>query len=69
MSFSGSEDVIRFFADEELAGIVEDRFITVGLGFATVLSSSFCSCILFACFSGAAYQAGILCAASRAENG
>ena len=50
MSFSGSEDVFRFFADEELAGIVEDRFITVGLDFATVLSSSFCSCTLFAVF-------------------
>ena len=67
MSFSGSEDVIRFFADEELAGKVEDRFITVGLDFATVLYSSFCSCTFFAVFFGAAYQAGILCAASRAE--
>ena len=66
MSFSGSEDVFRFFADEELAGIVEDGFITVGLDFATVISSSLCSCTLFAVF-GAAYQAGILWAASRAE--
>ena len=39
MGFSGSEDVIRCLADEELAGILEDRFITVGLDFATVLSS------------------------------
>ena len=67
MSFSGSEDVIRFFADEELAGTVEDRFIAEGLDFATILSSSLCSFTLFAIFFGAAYQAGILCAAKRAE--
>ena len=30
MSFPGSEDVIRFFADEELAETVEDKFTTVG---------------------------------------
>ena len=66
LSFNGSEDVIRFFADEELAGKVEDRFIAVCLDFATIPSSSFCSCVLFAIF-GAAYQAGILRAASGAE--
>ena len=38
MSFPGSEDVIRFFADEELAGTVEDRFKAVGLDFATILT-------------------------------
>ena len=50
MRFTGSEDVIRFFADEELAGTIEDRFIAVGLDFATNLSSSFCSCTLFTIF-------------------
>ena len=48
--FTGSEDVIRFFADEELAGTVEDKFIAVGLDFATIFSSSFSSYILFAIF-------------------
>ena len=63
-----SEDVIRFFADEELAGTVEDKFIAVGLDFATILSSSFCCCTLFTVFLfGEAYQAGILSEASRAE--
>ena len=52
MSFSGSEDVIGFFADEELAGTVEDKFIAVGLDSATIRSSSFCSCTLFAIFLG-----------------
>ena len=50
MSFAGSEDVIIFFADQELAETVKDRFIAVGLDFATILSSSFCSCTLFAIF-------------------
>ena len=50
MSFPGSEDAIRFFEDEELAGTVEDKFIAVGLDFATILSSSICSCTLFAIF-------------------
>ena len=63
MSFPGSEDVIRFFADEELSGTEEDRFIAVGLDFATIRSSSFCSCTL----CGAAYQDGILRLARRAE--
>ena len=52
MSFPGSEDAVGFFADEELAGTDEDRFIAVGLDFATILSSSFCSYTLFAIFLG-----------------
>ena len=43
------------------------KFIAVGFEFATILSSSFCSCILFAVVFGAAGQAGILSAASIAE--
>ena len=43
------------------------RFIAVGFEFATILSSSFCSCILFAFVFGAAGQAEILSAAKRAE--
>ena len=41
-----------FFADEELAGTCKDKFIAVGFDFATILSSSFCSCILFAIVLG-----------------
>ena len=67
MSFPGSEDVIRFFADEELAGTVEDRFIALGLDFATLLSSPFLFLRPLRHLFGAAYQAGILSAASRAE--
>ena len=51
MSFTRSEDVIRFFADEELAGTVEDKFIAVSLDFATILSSSFCHAGIFSNFS------------------
>ena len=61
MSFSGSEDIIRVFADEELAGTVENKFKAVGLDFATIISSFFCSSILRHRF-GAANQAGILSA-------
>ena len=50
MSFPRSEEIIRFFADEELAWTIEDKFIAVVLDFATTLSSSFCSCTLFAIF-------------------
>ena len=39
-----------FFVDEELAGTGEDKFIAVGLDFATIFSSSFCSCTHFAIF-------------------
>ena len=38
--------------DEELVETVEVRFISMGSDFATMLSSSFCSCILFAIVSG-----------------
>ena len=44
----GLFDAIGSFADEELAETVEDRFVTVGFDFATILSSSFCSCMMFA---------------------
>ena len=56
---------MSFFADRELAGSVEDRFIAVGLDFPFLLPSLFLHPLphLF----GAAYQAGILSAASRAE--
>ena len=50
MSFPGSEDVIGFFANEELAGKDEDRNKAEGHDFATILSSSFCSCTFFAIF-------------------
>ena len=48
MSIPGLLDAIELFADEELAGTDEDKFIAVSLDFATILSSSFCSCTLFA---------------------
>ena len=67
MSVPGPLDAIGLFADEELVGTCEDRFIAVAFDFATLLSSPFCSCILFRHRVGAAYQAGILSAASRAE--
>ena len=47
MSFPGPFDVFASFADEEHAETVEDTFIAIGFDFATILSSSFCSCILF----------------------
>ena len=47
MSIPGLVDAIGLFADEELVGTVEDRFIAVDFDDATILSSSFCSCILF----------------------
>ena len=40
------------FTDEELVETVDVRFIAVGFDFATILSSSFCSCILFAIVLG-----------------
>ena len=67
MSFPRSENVIRFFADEELAGTVRDRFIAVGLAFATLLSSSFRSCTLFAIVLVQLFSSEILSAASRGE--
>ena len=48
MSFPGPFDAIELFADEELAETCEDRFIATGFDFATIISSSFCSCTLFA---------------------
>ena len=64
----GLPDAIGFFAVEELAGTCEDRFIAVDFDFATLLSSPFCSCILPLHHRfRAAYQVGILGAASRAE--
>ena len=50
--FAGPFDAIGSFADEELAETIEDKFIAIGLDFATILSSSFCSCILFAIVLG-----------------
>ena len=41
-----------FFAYEEFAGTCEDKFIAASFDFATILSSSFCSCILFAIVLG-----------------
>ena len=41
-------DAIGLFEDEELVGTWEDRFVAVDFDFATLLSSPFCSCILFA---------------------
>ena len=67
MSIAGLWDAIGLFANEELAGTVEDRFNAVDFDFAAILFfSPFCSCILFAIVLGA-YQAGNLSAASRAE--
>ena len=48
VNIPGLLDAIGLFADEELAGTCEDKFIAAGFDFATILSSSFCSCILFA---------------------
>ena len=41
-----------FFADEEFAGTCKDKFIAASFDFAAILSSSFCSCILFAIVLG-----------------
>ena len=48
VSFIGSFDAIGPFEDEELAEKVEDKFIAIGFDFATIIDSSFCSCVLFA---------------------
>ena len=53
LSIPGLLDAIGTFADEEVAGIKEDKFVAVGIDFAIVF--------------GAAYQAGVLRAASGAE--
>ena len=52
VSIPGLLDAIGLVADEELVGTTEDRFIAVGFDFATILSSPFCSCILFAIVLG-----------------
>ena len=67
LSIPGLFDVIGWFTDEELVETVEVKFITVGFDFATILSSSWCSCILFAIVFWAANQAEILSAAKRPE--
>ena len=48
VSIPGLLDAVGLFADEELVGTCEDKFIAVDFDVATILSSSFCSCILFA---------------------
>ena len=53
--------------DEELAGTELVKFIAVGLDFATILFSSYCSCIHFAILFGAVNQNEILGTAKRAE--
>ena len=53
--------------DEEFAGTELVRFIAVGLNFATILFSSFCSCILFRHLFSSVGQAQILKAATLAE--
>ena len=60
MNIARLSDAIGSFADDELAGTVADRFIAVGLDFAIILHPLRHRC-------AAAYQAGILSAASRAE--
>ena len=48
MSIPGLLDAIRLFADEEIVGTWEDKFLAVDFDFATLLSSCLCSCIRFA---------------------
>ena len=67
MSIPGLLDPVGIFVGEELAGTCEEKFNAVDFDFATLLSSPFCSCILFRHRFGAAYQAGILSATRRAE--
>ena len=52
MSIPGLLDAIGIFAVEEIARTCEDKFIAVDFDFATLLSSAFCSCILFAIVLG-----------------
>ena len=63
----GLLDEIRLFADGELVGTWEDKFIAVDFDFATLFSYLFLLLQPFRHRFGAAYQAGILSAASRAE--
>ena len=55
-----------FFAYEEFAGTCEDKFIAASFDFATILSSSFCSCI-FAIVLGQLIKLEFLCSANGAE--
>ena len=48
LSIPGLLDPIRRVADEELVGTWEGQFVAVDFDFATMISSPFCSCILFA---------------------
>ena len=48
LSTPGLFDAIGWFTDEELVETVDVRFFAVGFDFATILSSSFRSCTLFA---------------------
>ena len=48
MSIPGPLDAIGLFADEELVGTCEHRFIAVAFDFATLLSSPSCYSMLFA---------------------
>ena len=56
LSMHGLSNAIGQFTDEELAGTELFRFIVVGFDSATILFSSFCSCILFAIVFGATGQ-------------
>ena len=51
LSIPGLLDAIGLFTNDELVATELVRFITVGLDFAQILFSSFCSCILFAILS------------------
>ena len=48
MSVPGLLDAIGLFTDEELARTCEDKFVAEDFNFATIISTPFCSCILFA---------------------
>ena len=48
LSITGLFDAIGWVTDEELVERVEVRFMVIGIDFAATLSSSFCSCTLFA---------------------
>ena len=67
MSISGLFDAIGLFTVEELVETETAKFVAVGLDFATTLFSSFLFLHPLRHLIGAAYQAGILSAASRAE--
>ena len=65
MSIPGLFDAIGLFADAELVGTCEDKFIAVDFDFAIFLSSLFCSCIRFAIVLGQLIKLGFL--AQQAE--